>query len=217
MGTQQSRSGHGRQGSHQPSQQSDRRPEQDRDLQRVKQGDRGQPHQGGDAKRPQSQGGSSGAQQSKGGSSSGQQSQGGSDRQGQQPETQQSQLGGYRDYEHRVENEGREQNRMQQSERTQMSQQDASTQRAPESMDALRGGGEYGEGNYAGTRQYDEAVKAFAESGRVDEAARAAAPRSDAEAREMDRAEAEGKRRAKGEDPALTKGPGGSRPGRGED
>jgi hypothetical protein len=202
MGTQQSRSGHGRQGSHQASQQTDRRPEQSRDLQRVKQGDRGQQQQGGESKRKPSQSDSSDRQQD------------------QQPETQQSQLGGYRDYEHRVENEGREQNRMQESKRRQMSQQDAPArepgQAASGQMDALRDGGEYGEGNYAGTRQYDEAVKNFAESGRVDEAARAAAPKSDAEAREMAAAEAEGKRRAKGEDPALTKGSGGPRPGREE-
>ena len=171
MGKQQSRSGHGREGSHPTSQQGDRRPEQDRDLQ-----------------------------------------------QSQEPETQQSQLGGRRDFEHRLENEGREQNRMQQAERRQMSQQNAegpeTGQRASGQTDAMRSGGEYGEGNYAGTRQYDQAVKKFAESGRVEEAARAAAPTSDAEARELEAAEAEGKRHAKGEDPALTRG--GPRPGREE-
>jgi hypothetical protein len=61
----------------------------------------------------------------------------------------------------------------------------------------------HGEGSYAGTRQYDEATKRYVESGRVEGAARAAAPKSNAEARDMDAAEAEGKRRAKGEDPAL--------------
>jgi len=39
----------------------------------------------------------------------------------------------------------------------------------------------------------------------VDEAARNAAPRSDAEALQMQAAEAEGKRHAKGEDPALSR------------
>jgi hypothetical protein len=209
MGTQQSRSGHGRQGSQQASQQTDRRPEQDRDLQRVKQSDRGQQHQSGDVKRQPSQGSTSNRQPSQGDSSS---------QQGQPPETQQSQLGGHRDFEHRMENEGREQNRMQQAERSQMSQQNAKTresgQRESGSMDALRGGGEHGEGSYAGTRQYDKAVKDFAESGRVEEAARAAAPRTGAEARKMEAAEAEGKRHAKGEDPALKKG--GPRPRREE-
>jgi hypothetical protein len=61
----------------------------------------------------------------------------------------------------------------------------------------------YGEGNYAASRQYNDATKDFAQSGRVEEAARAAAPRSEADARQMQAAEAEGKRHAKGEDPAL--------------
>ena len=179
MGTQQSRSGHGRQGSHQQSQQNDRRPQQDRDLQRVKQGDRGQQRQGGDTNRQQ----------------------------GEQPEVQQSQLGGGRDFEHNLENERREQNRMQQAERRQLDQQTSRTEpsRGSGDMDALRGGGDRGEGSYAGTRQYDKAVKDFAESGRVEEAARAASPKTPAEAREMEAAEAEGKRHAKGEDPALTR------------
>jgi hypothetical protein len=221
MGTQQSRSGHGRQGSDQASQKTDRRPEQDRDLQRVKQGDRGQHHPSGGAKRQQSQSDASNRQPSQSGASNRQPSQSGaSSQQGQPPETQQSQLGGHRDFEHRLENEGREENRMQQAERRQMSQQNAQGrepgQRGPGQMDALRGGGDHGEGSYGGTRQYDDAVKDFAQSGRVEEAARAAAPKSDAEAREMEAAEAEGKRRAKGEDPALTKGSQGPRPGREE-
>jgi len=121
MGTQQSRQGHGRQGSRQQGQQSDRRPEQQRDLQRNKESDRGQHQQGGDTSRQQTQ-----------------------------------------------------QN-------------------------------VHGEGNYAASRQYDDATKKFTESGRVEPAARAAAPRSDADAREMAAAEAEGKRHSKGEDPALNR------------
>ena len=152
MGTQQSRSGHGRQGSQQQAQQSDRRPQQDRDLQRNKQSDRGQQHQG--------------------------------------TERQQSQLGGHKDFTHRMENEGREQNREQQDVRREQSQQSGSQN-------------VYGEGNYAATKHYDDATKRYVESGRVEAAAREAAPKSAKEAREMDAAEAEGKRRAKGEDPAL--------------
>jgi hypothetical protein len=121
MGTRQSRQGHGRQGSRQQGQQSDRRPEQERDLQRNKESDRGQHQQGGDASRQQSQ-----------------------------------------------------QN-------------------------------VHGEGNYAASRQYDDATKKFTESGRVEPAARAAAPRSGADAREMAAAEAEGKRHSKGEDLALNR------------
>lgn len=61
----------------------------------------------------------------------------------------------------------------------------------------------HGEGNYAASRQYNQATKHFAQSGRVEPAAEAAAPRSDADAMQMQAAEEEGKRRAKGEDPAL--------------
>jgi hypothetical protein len=171
MGTQQSRSGHGREGSRQQSQQSDHRPQQDRDLQRNKQSDRGEHEHQGNRDGQQKQGGTPGSQQ-----------------QGQQPETQQSQLGGGRDFDHKMENEGREQNREQQNQRRQMSQTDV-----------------HGEGNYAASRQYNDATKDFTQSGRVEPAARAAAPHSDVDAREMAAAEAEGKRHAKGEDPALNR------------
>ena len=63
----------------------------------------------------------------------------------------------------------------------------------------------YGEGNYAASKQYNDATRDFARSGRVDEAARNAAPQSDADALQMQAAEAEGKRHAKGEDPALSR------------
>lgn len=62
-----------------------------------------------------------------------------------------------------------------------------------------------GEGNYEATRRYDKAATDFARSGKVDEAARDARPKSDAEANEMLKAEQEGKSHAKGEDPALRK------------
>jgi hypothetical protein len=70
--------------------------------------------------------------------------------------------------------------------------------------------GEHGEGNYKASRQYNEATKKFVESGRVDDAAREAAPHDAAEAAQMDKAEAEGRRRAKEEDPALTRRDAGS-------
>jgi hypothetical protein len=82
----------------------------------------------------------------------------------------------------------------------------------------------HGEGNYAATRQYNERTKQFMASGGVEPAARAAAPKSDAEVREMKAAEAEGKRHAKGEDPALNRrsktspeSPSTPRPGREEE
>ena len=150
MGTQQSRQGHGRQGSRQQSQQGDRRPQQERDLQRNKQSDRGQQRQ-----------------------------------QGAEPgRDQQQHAGDPGSLEH-----SRGANLNQQAgERRQEGQQNV-----------------YGEGNYAASRQYNEATKDFAQSGRVEPAARAAAPRSESDAREMQDAEAEGKRHAKEEDPALNR------------
>jgi hypothetical protein len=75
------------------------------------------------------------------------------------------------------------------------------------------GGGEYaggdradnqadvqGEGNYDAAREYDDAQREFANSGRVERAARDAAPRSSDEARQMEQAEREGKSHSKGED-----------------
>ena len=143
MGTQQSRSGHGREGSQQQSQQTERRPEQDRDLQRNKQADRSGQNQRSD-RDGQQQGANAGGQNASASS-------------GQQPGRQQGQQN------------------------------------------------VHGEGNYAASKQYNDATKAYAQSGRVDDAARAAAPKSDTDAREMNAAEAEGKRHAKGEDPALSR------------
>lgn len=65
----------------------------------------------------------------------------------------------------------------------------------------------HGEGNYKASRQYNDATRRFARSGKVEQAAREAAPESDAEALQMAAAEAEGRRRAKEEDPALTRRP----------
>lgn len=158
MGTQQSRSGRGQQGMRNPSERIDRRPEQDRDLQRNKQSDRGQQPQQGDRSQQQ-QSASGGRPQQQGGSASQQRNSATNHRQDEQAHRQQS------------------------------------------------GQNVHGEGNYAASRQYDKDAKDFAESGRVEPATRAAAPKSDDEAREMEAAEQEGKRHAKGEDPALTRGP----------
>lgn len=227
MGTQQSRSGHGRQGSHQPGQQSDHRPQQDRDLQRNKQSDRSQQQHQASARERQQQAGSAnkreahgtGTRREQAGSASEQearsagmrhqQMQGGapstSGQQEQQAERQQSQVGGRKDFTHRMENEGREQNREQQDVRGQQSRQEVRQQGQQNVRDRQGQQNVYGEGNYAASRQYDEATKKYVESGRVEPAARAAAPKSRGEAREMDAAEAEGKRHAKGEDPALNR------------
>lgn len=63
----------------------------------------------------------------------------------------------------------------------------------------------HGEGNYEASRKYNEATRRFVESGKVDKAAHDAAPATDAEALQLAGAEAEGKSRAKEEDPMLTR------------
>jgi len=67
------------------------------------------------------------------------------------------------------------------------------------------GDGVQGDGNYKAAREFNEAEHKFVVSGKVADAARAAAPESDAEEREMIAAEEKGKRRAKDEGPTLTK------------
>jgi hypothetical protein len=62
----------------------------------------------------------------------------------------------------------------------------------------------HGEGNYAASRQYNEATKRFVDSGQVDDAAAEAAPRDESEARELERAEQAGRARAKEEDPEVS-------------
>lgn len=78
----------------------------------------------------------------------------------------------------------------------------------PQNKDRGEGGPqdkEHGEGNYKAAREYDQATEKFAKSGKVETTAREAQPRDEREAREMENAEAAGKSRAKGEDPALHK------------
>ncbi len=58
-----------------------------------------------------------------------------------------------------------------------------------------------GEGDYEAARRYDKAAQDFAESGKVDEAARKAKPKDPQEAQELKQAEEIGKSRSKGEDP----------------
>ena len=60
-----------------------------------------------------------------------------------------------------------------------------------------------GEGSYTGSKDYHERTKKFVQSGKMDEAARDAEPKSEEEKHAMQKAERMGKERAKGEDPAL--------------
>ena len=68
---------------------------------------------------------------------------------------------------------------------------------------ASHGDKQYGEGNYAASRDYNQRTKQFVESGRVDAAARNAAPKSEREAKEMSDAEREGRRPMREEDPQI--------------
>jgi len=74
---------------------------------------------------------------------------------------------------------------------------DADTPPAATSMDGLQG-----EGNYAAARAFNDAERKFVASGKVPAAARAAAPRTEAERQEMLAAEQKGKARAREDDGA---------------
>ena len=63
-----------------------------------------------------------------------------------------------------------------------------------------------GEGDYEATRRYRKRTDEYLNNNDVEKAAVRAAPTSAQEAEEMKAAEAAGKRRAKGEDPALRRG-----------
>jgi hypothetical protein len=54
-----------------------------------------------------------------------------------------------------------------------------------------------GEGSYTGSKDYNNRTKKFIDSGKVDEAARGAEPKSEEEKRAMEKAERTGKQRAK--------------------
>ena len=60
-----------------------------------------------------------------------------------------------------------------------------------------------GEGSYRGTQDYNRRTEKFVDSGKVDDAARRAQPKSEEERQAMQKAERIGKQHAKGEDPAL--------------
>jgi hypothetical protein len=62
-----------------------------------------------------------------------------------------------------------------------------------------------GEGSYTASKDYNERTKKFVDSGKVEQAARDAEPKSEEEKHAMQKAERIGKQRAKGEDPALKK------------
>lgn len=76
--------------------------------------------------------------------------------------------------------------------------------RQPQSESSVQG-----EGDYRSAEKYNQKTHEFAESGKVEQAARNAAPRNNTEKNEMRQAEAEGRSHAKG----MTGG-NGDKPGR---
>jgi hypothetical protein len=62
-----------------------------------------------------------------------------------------------------------------------------------------------GEGDYEAGRRYDKASRDFAHSGRVEPAARDAAPDDAGQAAELEQAEQKGKSHSKGEGPLVSK------------
>ena len=54
-----------------------------------------------------------------------------------------------------------------------------------------------GEGSYSGTKDYNERTKKFIDSGKVEQAAEDAEPKSEQEAHELQKAERIGKQKAK--------------------
>ena len=88
---------------------------------------------------------------------------------------------------------------------TKQGQQSSQPQNAAKGSDQPGQDNVHGEGNYAASKQYNDATRDFVRAGRVEKAAKDAAPTSDADARQMQAAEAEGKRHSKGEDPALNR------------
>jgi hypothetical protein len=64
-----------------------------------------------------------------------------------------------------------------------------------------------GEGNYDAAKEFDQAEEKFVKSGKVEQAARDAEPKDIQEQKEIERAEEEGKKRAKDEDPQLKRRP----------
>jgi hypothetical protein len=71
----------------------------------------------------------------------------------------------------------------------------------PQQQEAASGaGGQYGEGNYQATRDYNKGLKEHIESHDVEREARDAEPRDEREAKEMDEAERIGRGKARAKD-----------------
>ncbi|HZP87224.1 MAG TPA: hypothetical protein VFB54_10425 [Burkholderiales bacterium] len=80
------------------------------------------------------------------------------------------------------------------------------TQQTKSTNDTTNDNAIEGEGSYSGTKQYNEATRKFIEQGKVEQAAKDAAPHDQKEAQQMREAEKLGKQHSKGEDPAPPSG-----------
>ena len=78
-------------------------------------------------------------------------------------------------------------------------------QQEPQEGQGRQGQQIQGEGDYEAGRRYDKSARDFAQSGKVPQAARDAAPGSTEEAEEMQQAEEAGKSHSKGEGPLVSK------------
>ena len=85
------------------------------------------------------------------------------------------------------------------------------TKPAPDSKQQQQSGSaagrQHGEGNYEATRQYNAGLKDHVEHHDIEKEARDAAPRSEAEEREMEEAERIGRARSRGEGGGAGDGP----------
>ena len=80
----------------------------------------------------------------------------------------------------------------------QQQQQSGSNEFQPKAA-GQQGQQQMGEGSYEGSREYKERTEEYLKKGSVEKDAEAAKPRSEQEAREMEKAEEEGRAHSKGE------------------
>ncbi len=80
-----------------------------------------------------------------------------------------------------------------------MPRQQQSGSREYQDKPGAKGGQEMGEGSYEATRDYEKNIHDYLKNADVEADAKAAEPKSEQEAREMDEAEREGRSHSKGE------------------
>lgn len=85
--------------------------------------------------------------------------------------------------------------------------QDPSVKQDPAHPQQAKPDAVQGEGDYKSAETYGKSVRAFVQSGKVDEAAGKAEPETPQEEQELLKAEREGMSHSKGEDPASPRAP----------